>query len=206
MPPFRSFSREKRFSFRRRKGTSGTLLNLDDGQIPESAINGFLRELDRERFEQFFGLTHQRLREGGEELLRGKGDIGSALFPGRRAPGPLRTLLERLDAETKELFSPKSRTKIINCAIEEYKTAKAEVRRLAISASSVKQKQAELDAAKESHELLKAESESLLRELIRLRRIANNKPDVARLQELRGALSALEHIPVLAGRGAQGAR
>ena len=187
---------EKTFSFRRRKGTSGTLLNLDDGQLPESLVTGFLRELDRERFEQFFGLTHQRLREGGEELLRGKGDIGSALF---QAAGllDLRTLLERLDTETKELFSPKSRTKVINCAIEDYKTAKAEVRRLAISGSAIKQKQADLDGAKETHERLKAESDSLLHELVRLRRIASNKPDVARLQELRGALLALEHVPSL---------
>jgi len=187
---------EKRFSFRRRKGTSGTLLNPDDGQLPESLITGFLRELDRERFEQFFGLTHQRLREGGEELLRGKGDIGSALF---QAAGllDLRTLLEKLDAETKELFSPKSRTKVINCAIEDYKAAKAEGRRLAISGSAIKQKHAELEGAKETHERLKTESESLLHELARLRRIASNKPDVARLQELRGALLALEHIPSL---------
>lgn len=181
---------------RRRKGTSGTLLNLDDGQLPESLVTGFLRELDRERFEQFFGLTHQRLRDGGEELLRGKGDIGSALF---QAAGllDLRTLLERLDAETKELFSPKSRTKIINCAIEDYKTAKGEVRRLAISGSAIKQKQTELEGAKETHERLKTESESLLHELVRLRRIASNKPDVARLQELRGALLSFEHVPPL---------
>jgi uncharacterized protein YhaN len=187
---------EKTFSFRRRKGTSGTLLNFDDGQIPEGLVTAFLRELDRERFEQFFGLNHQRLREGGEELLRGKGDIGSALF---QAAGllDLRTLLERLDAETKELFSPKSRTKVINCAIEEYRTARAEVRRLAISANSIKQKQADLDGAKETHERLKAESDSLLHELVRLRRIASNKPDVARLQELRGALLALENVPSL---------
>jgi uncharacterized protein YhaN len=187
---------EKTFSFRRRKGTSGTLLNLDDGQLPEGLVTGFLRELDRERFEQFFGLTHQRLREGGEELLRGKGDIGSALF---QAAGllDLRTLLERLDAETKELFSPKSRTKVINSAVEDYKTAKAEVRRLAISGSAVKQKQADLEGAKETHERLKTESESLLHELVRLRRIASNKPDVARLQELRGVLLTFEHVPSL---------
>ncbi len=35
---------EKTLSLRRRKGTSGTLLNLDDGQLPESLITGFLRE------------------------------------------------------------------------------------------------------------------------------------------------------------------
>jgi uncharacterized protein YhaN len=184
-------------SFRRRKGTTGTLLNPDDRQISDSALSVFLQELDRERFEQFFGLTHQRLREGGEELLRGKGDIGSALF---QAAGllDLRALLEKLDAESKELFSPKSRTKLINCALDEYKDAKAEVRRLAISANSVKQKQVELEEAKEINERLKTESESLLQQLIRLRRIASNKPDIARLQELRAGLHALLDVPLLA--------
>ena len=94
---------EKTFSFRRRKGTSGTLLTLDEAQIEDNALSPFLRELDRERFEQFFGLNHERLREGGEELLLGKGDIGSALF---QASGllDLRNLLEGLDGEAKELF------------------------------------------------------------------------------------------------------
>ena len=129
---------EKSFSFRRRKGTSGTLLNLNDGQIDEGSVAGFLRELDRDRFEQFFGLNHQRLREGGEELLRGKGDIGSALF---QAAGllDLRGLREGLDAEARELFAPKSRTKVINSAIDEYRQARSEARRLAISAATVKQ-------------------------------------------------------------------
>jgi hypothetical protein len=69
---------EKHFRFRRRKGTSGTLLNCDEAQIQDVALTPFLRELDRDRFEQFFGLNHQRLREGGEELLRGKATL--ALF------------------------------------------------------------------------------------------------------------------------------
>ena len=187
---------QKGFSFRRRKGTSGTLLTLDEAQIEDNALGPFLRELDRERFEQFFGLNHERLEEGGEELLLGKGDIGSALF---QASGllDLRNLLEGLDREAKELFSAKSRTKTISRAIDEYKQAKSEVRRMAISAGMVKQKQTELAAAEETLEKLKMESQSLQQDLVRLRRIASNKPDVARLQELRAALSVLELVPVL---------
>jgi uncharacterized protein YhaN len=182
------------FSFRRRKGTSGTLLNVDEAQILEDALSPFLLELDRERFEQLFGLDHRRLREGGEELLHGKGDIGSALF---QATGllDLRTLLDGLDGEARELFSPKSRTKAISRAIDEYKQTKAEVRRLAISAGVVKQKQAELEASEEAVGKLKTESLSLQQQLVRLRRIASNKPDVAHLQELRTALLALESVP-----------
>jgi uncharacterized protein YhaN len=190
---------ERNFSFRRRKGTSGTLLNVNEEQIQEAALSPFLRELDRERFEQFFGLNHERLREGGEELLRGKGDIGSALF---QAAGllDLRNLLDELNAEAGELFSATSRansTKPINCGLQEYKQAKSEVVRLAISGKAVKDKQAELETAKENVDKLKAESQSRQQELVRLRRIASNKPDLARLEELRTELSVLELVPAL---------
>ncbi len=192
-----AISREgKSFSFRRRKGTTGTLLNLDEAQIHEGILATFLQELDRDRFEQFFGLNHQRLREGGEELLRGKGDIGSALF---QASGllDLRNLLEGIDNEAKELFSSRSRSKVIGNALEEYRHARAEVRRLAISAAAVKEKQSELERTKQNHETLKTEAQSLQQELIKLHRIAVNKPDLARLQELRAALLALDSVPAL---------
>jgi uncharacterized protein YhaN len=185
-----------RFSFRRRKGTAGTLLNLNDGQIADDALSRFLRELDRQRFEQLFGLDHQRLREGGEELLRGEGDVGSALF---QAAGllELRHLLEKLDDEAKEVFTPKGHKKTISRIIEEYKNAKAEIHRLAISGTTVKQKQAELEAARGDLARFKAESQALQRELERLHRIKSNKPDLARLQDLRTALAGLESVPML---------
>lgn len=186
----------KTFFFRRRKGTSGTLLNLDEVQIHEAVLGTFLQELDRDRFEQLFGLNHHRLREGGEELLRGKGDVGSALF---QAAGllDLRNLLEGIDDEAKEVLSPKSRGKVIGVALEEYKDARAEVRRLAITAAGVKEKQAGLDGTKLSHETLKAEAQSLQRDLVKLSRIARNKPDLSRLYELRAALLDLGAVPRL---------
>src|ERR1700739_3472696 len=72
-----------RFSFRRRKGTTATLLSESETQIPEDTLSPFLYGLDRARFEQFFGLDHIRLRQGGEELLRGEGENGRATFPAR---------------------------------------------------------------------------------------------------------------------------
>ena len=189
---------EKTFSFRRRKGTSGTLLNVNETQIDDDSLGRFLRELDRDRFEQFFGLNHQRLREGGEELLLGEGDVGSALF---QASGllDLRTLLDGLDREAKDLFSAKSRTKIISRGIDEYKQAKS---RCAENGYFGRDGEAKADRALDGHgrnarQTKKVESQSLQQDLVRLRRIASNKPDVARLQELRAALSALEQVPVL---------
>ncbi len=186
----------KSLYFRRRKGASGTLLDVHELQIHEDVLNAFLRELDRERFETFFGLNHERLREGGEELLRGKGDIGTALF---QAAGllDLRKVLEAINDEAKELFSPKSRGKVIGNALEEYRYARSEVRRFAISAAAVKEKQAELDRTKQNHETLKAEAQALQQHLVKLRRIAGNKPDIARLQDLRAALRSFDSVPAL---------
>ena len=185
-----------RLIFRRRKGTSNTLLDPEEGSIQESTLAPFLRELDRQRFEQFFGLDHERLRAGGEELLRGEGDVGSALF---QAAGllDLRKLLEDLEKEAKELFSPQSKGRVIGTAIAEYKDAKSEVRKLAISGAAVKEMQAELEKARQKHETLKNEAQALRDELVTLHRIAGNKPDIARLQDLRSALLALASAPVL---------
>ena len=136
--------------------------------------------MDRDRFEQVVWIESSAATEGGEELLRGKGDVGSALF---QASGllDLRDLLEGIENEAKELFSPRSRSKVIGNALEEYKDARAEVRRLAISAAAVKEKQTGLEGTKLNHETLKAEAQSLQRDLVKLSRIARNKPDLSRL-------------------------
>jgi uncharacterized protein YhaN len=190
------FHANERFSFRRRKGSTGTLLNLNDGQIADEALLRFLPELDRKRFEQLFGLDHQRLREGGEELLRGEGDVGSALF---QAAGQFdfRRLQETLDGEAKEIFSPHSPKRTIGRVINEYREAKAEIGRLAVSGAAVERKQAELKAARADLAKLKEESQALQHELERLHRIKSNKPDLARLQNLRTALAGLESVPIL---------
>lgn len=183
------------FSFRRRKGTTATLLSEDDTQIPENRLSQFLHGLDRARFEQFFGLDHVRLREGGKELLRGEGEIGSALF--QAAGFDLRRLLDALAKETSELFLPRSKSRVIGSALEEYKQARAEMRRLSLSGAAVKEKQSELEHAKASCDALHAEARLLREQLTKLYRIAGNKPDVARLQELRTALAVLEWVPPL---------
>jgi len=63
------------------------------------------------------------------------------------------------------------------------------MRRLSLSGAAVKEKQAELERAKASRDGLNAEADLLREQLIKLHRIAGNKADVARLQELRAALA-----------------
>src|SRR5215469_4129372 len=187
------------FSFRRRKGATATLLSEAETQLPEDRLSQFLHGLDRARFEQFFGLDHIRLRDGGAELLRGEGELGSALF--QAAGFDLRKLLDGLDKEAGELFSPRSKSRVIGSALEEYKQARAQIRKLSLSGAAVREKQLELDRAKASRDALNVEADLLREQLTKLHRIAGNKADVARLQELRTALAGLEWIPALPANG-----
>src|SRR5205823_11565202 len=78
-----------------------------------------------------------------------------------------------------------------------YKDAKQEIRTVAISGAKAKDIKAELDKAQEKRETLKNEVHSLQHDLVKLHRIDGNKPDVAKLQELRSALAALGVVPAL---------
>jgi exonuclease SbcC len=98
----------------RRKGRGNTLtrFNVDTGQ-PDPGL-AVTRELElaltgglqRGEFESMFGLNHLRLREGGDLLLKGEGELGSALFEASAGTLGTAAILAELDADAKKLFNP----------------------------------------------------------------------------------------------------
>lgn len=101
----------------RRKGRSPTLSRFDVASeqpdpdlkvLPEHelALNG---GLDRITFEAMFGLNHARLREGGNLLLKGEGELGSALFEASAGTRGIAAILAALDADAKQLYNPHGR-------------------------------------------------------------------------------------------------
>ncbi len=104
--------------YARRKGRSPTLSRFDpalgakDALLPgtaadEQALTG---GLDRGAFESMFGLDHARLREGGNLLLKGEGELGAALFEASAGTRGIAMLRETLDADAKKLFNPHGRS------------------------------------------------------------------------------------------------
>ncbi len=98
----------------RRKGSKATLYRLDvaslqpDPDLPlqaghETALTG---GLGRGEFEAMFGLNHARLREGGDLLLKGEGELGSALFEASAGTRGIAAILAELDADAKKLHNP----------------------------------------------------------------------------------------------------
>lgn len=112
--------------FVRRKGKGATLARLNVlTELPDQSLviepgheRGLTGGLERAEFEAMFGLTHARLREGGKVLLRGEGDLGSALFEASAGTSGIAALLTALETDAKKLYSPHGRAQhaVINDA------------------------------------------------------------------------------------------
>lgn len=97
----------------RRKGRGQTLSVRVDAHtsVPADAdlehqLTGGLQRADHEAL---YGLDHARLRQGGEALLKGQGDVGAALFEASAGVRSLQEVLARLDQEARRHFVPGAR-------------------------------------------------------------------------------------------------
>src|SRR6516165_1256022 len=76
-----------------RRGNLRTLIDAREKPLPDDLLKPFLGAMTRDVFTRAFGLSTQELREGGEDMLKEKGDIGSTLFAaasGLHGPSRLR--------------------------------------------------------------------------------------------------------------------
>jgi uncharacterized protein YhaN len=94
----------EKHTFQRRKGNKNTLLDADGNPLPDNALVPFLGGVDQTYFSTMFGLGPRELREGAEELLRGKGDMGDALFSASMGGTPVQLVLAALTEESERLF------------------------------------------------------------------------------------------------------
>ncbi|MCK7514153.1 MAG: AAA family ATPase [Desulfobacterales bacterium] len=81
-------SRGDLLTFVRRKGRKQTLLDGDGKALDDGVITSWLGGVGRELFDTLFGLSHERLLRGGEDLLAGRGEMGERPFQRRRRASP----------------------------------------------------------------------------------------------------------------------
>ena len=120
-------------SFIRRKGRKDTLLGFDGKPIGDSLLHKFLQGVGEDLFSTLFGIDHEALRRGGQEILRGGGEVGQSLFAAGLGGISIPQILQTLDAEAEKLFRPRGQTQKINKAIDAHSTAKREIVALSLS-------------------------------------------------------------------------
>ncbi|HEU4535446.1 MAG TPA: AAA family ATPase, partial [Polyangiaceae bacterium] len=153
----------ERLALVRRKGRVSTLADAEGKPVDEAVLRGALGGLSRETFEAMFGLDHEGLRLGGDELLRAEGKVGESLFGAGLGAGVLR-VRRQLEQRAAAIFVPQGKNQSLPRALKAYADAKKLVAERSLrpaewheSADALARTLAERDAADASARALGAE-------------------------------------------------
>ena len=190
----------RRLAFQRRKGRQNTLLDADGGtSLPEAALAAFLGPIDRDFFEGMFGLDHNRLRRGGEDILAARGDVGQSLFGAGAGVLGLSQVLADLDAEANALFTGRRvASKPFYQALDRHGDARKRLREAAVSGDDWRQTKAEADAVERRIRENRERLNHLESARAKAERIRRTLPMVRQIAELDQSLAGLADAVALA--------
>ena len=171
----------------RRKGRGATLARLDvETEQPDATLTVESRcereltgGLERAEFEAMFGLNHARLREGGQVLLSGEGNLGATLFEASAGTSGIGDLLAALEVDAKKLYSPHGRAQ--NAVINEARRHLDEQRQAWRQAQT---KPADWQTLNRTHEAAAAALDEVTNTLEQLRRRENELTELRTVEPL----------------------
>lgn len=188
----------RRLALQRRKGMRNTLLDADGNALADDALAPFIGTVDRDFFSTMFGLGAEELRQGALDLLRGRGDLGQALFSASFAGTPIHRVLERLDEEARTLFNGRAKTGVsLRPALERYDTALRDSKQAQVKPETWDGVLNELEAARRGRAALDAELQGARGRQDWLRRCLDALPNLGRLREVEAGLRDLPPLPAL---------
>ncbi len=185
--------------FQRRKGNKNTLLDAEGRQLPDHALFPFLGSVDPSYFSAMFGLGARELREGAEQLLRGEGDLGTALFSASLGGTPVQKVVEALQEETDRIFNGRAIKDVsIRPAAKQYKELLAFSRDAMVNPDRWDRIEKDLSEAESVRKRLEEEILRLDLELHWITRCEDALPTVAQLGEENQTVAQLPPLPDLA--------
>ena len=186
----------QRLVFQRRKGTKGTLLNEAGEQIDDSALAPFLGSVDATYFSTMFGLGSEELRDGAGELLRGKGEIGNALFSASLGGTPIQRVADAIVEESEQLFRGRASANVsIRPAAHRYKELLKQSRESMVAADVWEQIETEIKEQQLDRDRLDIEIAEFERQLDWVGRCEGALPSVGQYHEEMKLLQALADLP-----------
>ena len=185
---------------RRRKGNKDTLLTPEDTPIPagDGALASFLSGADRSFLVRMFCMNHERLRQGGREILESQDEIGQMLFSAGAGLSSLRKTLNSLEEEADGLWASRraARRRYFQ-AEDRLRKANDELRDHIVTATKWHKLKQDYDAARDSYTAIEKEIEETSTEQRKLGRIRLVYRDVRRKAELDKAIDNLGEVTAL---------
>ena len=189
----------KKIEFIRRKGKKGTLLSPNvDAVCDDSILSPFLSVgIDENLFTKLYGIDHDRLVAGGQELLNQSGDLGQALFSAAVGTAGLREILSDLRNGAEELFKPRATKKRVNRAISGFKEAQKRIKDSILPVAQWKRLQKELAESLAAIQRVETKINEKNREKSRLNRLNRVNGVLAERRALMARIDAMGNILLL---------
>lgn len=196
----------QRHAVMRRKGNKATLFPFDETSGREQSDQALsteyfaqlLGELDATAFTTLFGIDHVRLREGGQELLDGQGELGKSLFQAASGLTGVGRLLTELEKSAADLFKPGGKNPSINLALHDYAELRRKLKDAQIRPAAWEERREALQRAESEAGALQERMRHLRAEEKRLTRLRATLPLLAEREWRRRELAAVQDAPLLA--------
>lgn len=186
------------FEFQRIK-KARSLLDAQGANLPDDALARFLGNADRHFYDQMFGLDHDRLIAGGNEILKASNDVGRILFQSAAGIGSLGHVRDALEAEADKLWAKrKSGDRAYYVAAEALAIADANLKHNTVRARAWTDASLLIDTLEAELDALRARFRTLEGERVRLERIRRLAPAVRIFNDKTAALASLgtpPHLP-----------
>ena len=182
---------------RRRKGNKDTLLSEDEVPFPagDGALASFIAGADRRFYTRMFSLDHERLRQGGKEILEARDDVGQMLFSVGAGIIGLRERLKGMEAEADALWaSRRAAHRKYFQAEDRLKAAESSLRDHIVTAGKWQELRDAFESAGEAYQTIEEEIESKATELRKLTRIRRVCRDVRKRSETDTTIRGLGEI------------
>jgi uncharacterized protein YhaN len=183
--------------FQRRKRRVGDIIDTEGNPLDQSILAPFLHGVEPEIFESLYGIDHEILVRGGEDILAQKGEVGQALFAAGAGISSLREVIDQLEKEAAELFKSAGQLPEINRAVKRFKELQKEVKTASLSSKDWKDLQSSLKSAREERNVLEKERDDFNKELRRLERLEQAIPVLGVLKNLNDQLEAFGDVVLL---------
>ena len=173
------------FEFVRRKGRVNTLRTADDDSLlEETDLQRFISGVNADLFVTMFGIGHEDLVQGGQDIIRGGGEVGRLVFSAGAGIVNLREIQNEIQEKADQLFRPSGQKQKINTTLSRLKDNRKELREAQLPGQEWVKHNEALHAALTRKDIVEAELTTLQKKLSRLQRIREALPLIANRREL----------------------
>ena len=183
--------------FTRTKAQSKTLQSAGV-VLPDNALQPYLGAVDRKFFDQMFGLNHERLVKGGQEILSASNNIGQILFQAAAGIGSLGVIRDRLDQEADALWGARrAGNREYYLAADELAQAEAALKYSTVKTKDWQEARAAVDGLVQQLHAARAQYTTLATERQQCERVRRIAPLLSTLNQAEQQLAELGTVVAL---------